>query len=47
MTSTEARTSSENVTSSFCNHFLIIQSHFALKMSSDYPGIKLEPALGT
>ena len=30
-TSTEARTSSENVTSLFCNHFSIIQSHHAWK----------------
>ena len=45
--STEARTSSENVTSRFCNHFSIIQSHYAWKMCSNYPGIKLEPALGT
>ena len=40
-------TSSENVTSRFCNNFAIIQSHYACKMSSDYPGIKLKPALGT
>ena len=45
--STEARTSSENVTWRFCNHFSIIQSHHACKMCSNYPGIKLEPALGT
>ena len=43
--STEA--SSENLTSRFCNHFSIIQSHHACKMCSNYPGIKLEPALGT
>ena len=43
--STAARTSSENVTWRFCNHFLIIQSHYACKMCSKYPGIKLEPAL--
>ena len=42
-----ARTSSENVTSRFCNHFSIIQTHYAWKMCSNYPGIKLEPALGT
>ena len=42
-----ARTSSENVTSRLCNHFLIIQSHYAWKMCSNYPGFKLEPALGT
>ena len=29
------------------NHFSIIQSHFAWKICSNYPGIKLEPALGT
>ena len=45
MTSTEARTSSENLTFRFCNHFSIVQSHFAWKMCSNYPGIKLEPAL--
>ena len=28
-TSTGARTSSENITSCFCNHFSIIQSHYA------------------
>jgi len=44
---TKARTSSENVTSRFCNHFPIIQTHYAWKMCSNYPGIKLEPALGT
>ena len=44
-TSTAARTSSENVTSRFCNHFSIIKSHYACKMCSNYPGIKLEPAL--
>ena len=47
MTSKEARTSSENVTSRFCNHFSIIQSHYACKMCFNYLGIKLEPALGT
>ena len=31
----------------FCNHFSIIQTRFAWKMCSNYPGIKLEPALGT
>ena len=45
--STVARTSSENVTSRFCNHFSIIQSHHACKMCPNYPGIKLESALGT
>ena len=43
--STTARTSSENVTSRFCYNFSIIQSHYACKMCSNYPGIKLEPAL--
>ena len=38
---------SENVTSRFCNHFSIIQTHYAWKMCSNYPGIKLEPVLGT
>jgi len=46
-TSTEASTSSENVTSRFCEYFSMIQSHHAWKMCSNYPGIKLEPALGT
>ena len=46
-TTTEARTSSENVTASFCNHFSIIQSYHAWKMCSNCPGIKLEQALGT
>ena len=46
-TSTKARTSSENVTSRFCNHFSIIQTYFVWKMRSKYPGINLEPALGT
>ena len=32
MTSTTARTSSENVTSRFCNHFSIIQRHYACEM---------------
>ena len=36
-----------NVTLRFCNHFSIIQTHYAWKMCSNYPGIKLEPALGT
>ena len=36
---------SENVTSSFCNNFAVIQSHYARKMCSNYPGFKLEPAL--
>ena len=37
-TSTEARTSSENVTSRFCNHFPVIQRHYVCKMCSNYPG---------
>ena len=37
-TSTEARTSSENVTSRFCNHFSIIQSHYAWKVCHNFPG---------
>ena len=41
MTSTLAGTSSENIISRFCNHFLIIQSHYARKMCSNYPGMKL------
>ena len=41
----EFQFSSENVTSRFCNHFFIIQSHYACKMCSNYPGIKLELAL--
>ena len=28
-----------------CNHFSIVQSHYACKMCLNYPGIKLEPAL--
>ena len=39
-TSTQARTSSENVTSRFCNYFSIIQSHYPWKMRSNHPGIK-------
>ena len=35
-TSTAARTSSENKTSRFCNHFLIIKSHHACKICSNY-----------
>ena len=31
MTSAEARTSSENATSRFCNHFSVSQSHYAWK----------------
>ena len=44
-TSTIARTLSENVTSRFCNHFSIIQSNYACKISCNYPGNTLEPAL--
>ena len=40
-----AITSSENVTLRFCNNFTIIQSLYTCKMCSNYPGIKLEPAL--
>ena len=40
-----ARKSSENVTSRFCNHFSIIQSRYASKMSFNYLGVKLEPLL--
>ena len=40
-----AITSSENVTLRFCNNFAIIQSLYTCKMCSNYPGIKLEPAL--
>ena len=45
-TSTEAITFAENVTLRFCNYFSTVQS-LSLKMRSNYPGIKLEPALGT
>ena len=38
MTSTAATKSSENVTLRFCNHFLIIQTYYACKMYSSYPG---------
>ena len=34
-----ARTSFENVTSRFCNHFSIIPSSLACKMCTNYPGI--------
>ena len=44
-TSTAAKTWSENVASRFCNHFSIIESHYACKMCSNYPRIQLEPAL--
>ena len=40
-----ARTSSEKVTSRFCNHFAIILRHYACTTCSNYPEIKLEPAL--
>ena len=43
-TSTTATKSSENVTSCFCHYFSIIRSHYACKMCSNYPRIKLEPA---
>ena len=42
--STRERTSSENVTSRFCNNFSIIPSNYACKLCSKYPGIKLESA---
>ena len=45
MASTMARTSAENLTSHFSNNFAIIQSHYACKMSFNYPGMKLETAL--
>ena len=32
-----ARTTSQNVTSCFCNPFSLIQSHYACKMYSNYP----------
>ena len=41
------RTSSENVTSCFHNHFSIIQSYDACKMRSTYPGWTLQSALQT
>ena len=44
-TPTAVRTSHENVTSRFCNHFSVTQRHYACKMCSNYPGIKLELAL--
>ena len=44
-TSTTARTTSENVTSHFCNHLSIMPSQYSPKMCSTYPGIILEPAL--
>ena len=40
-----ARTSSKNITSCFWNHSSIIESHYACKRCSNYPAIKLEPAL--
>ena len=37
-----AKMSSETITSRFCNHYSIIPSPFAFKMSTNYPGgIKL------
>ena len=33
--------SPENATLHFCNHFSFVPSHYACKMSSYYPGIKL------
>ena len=39
--------SSQNVTSRFCNHISIIQTHYSWKICSNYPELKLEPALGT
>ena len=42
--SAAARTSSENITSRFCKNFFF-QSHYACKMRSKYPGIKVEQAL--
>ena len=45
MTTTTPKTSSENVTSSFCNNFAVNQSHYVCKMCSNYHGIKFEPAL--
>ena len=43
-TSTTAKTFA-NVTSNFVNHFSIIPSHLAKKMSAYYPGIKLVSAV--
>ena len=39
-----ARTSSENVTSRFCNISQLFTSRYAFKICSNYPGIKLKPA---
>ena len=44
-TSTTAKTSSEHVTSRFCNHFSTIPSHYARKICFKYHGINLESAL--
>ena len=45
MTLTTVRMSSDHENVHFCNHFLIIQSHYACKICSNYPGITLEPVL--
>ena len=42
---TTVRMPSENLTSHFCNHQSITQSHYACKTFPNYPGIKLEPVL--
>ena len=39
-----ARTSSGKVIH-FCHHFSVIPSHYACKMRSDFPGIKLVPVI--
>ena len=44
-TSTTATTSSENITSRFCNNFSIIPIRYACKMYSIQPGIKLISAV--
>ena len=44
-TSATAITSTENITSSSCNNIPIIPRHFACKMYSKYPGIKLVTAV--
>lgn len=44
-TSRIARTSSETKTSRFCNDFLITPSHYACKMHTKYPRIKLISAV--
>ena len=40
---TFSETLSENLISRFCDHFSIIQGHYASKMCSNYPGFLLEP----